>query len=40
MTGALLVASNITDPQWWKAALERALRNAIVVALPYLGANH
>lgn len=29
---------NITSSEWWKAALLRALRTALVVAVPYLGA--
>lgn len=31
------MTDTITNPTWWKAALFRALRTAIVIAVPYVG---
>jgi hypothetical protein len=32
------LGSNLTSPEWWKAAAIRGGRTAIMIALPYLGA--
>lgn len=33
------MSTNLTSTSWWKAALVRALRTAIAVAIPYAGAS-